>query len=365
MQFHSVGAVKTNKLRQNALSVLYLFDDTVDRASIKNRVDLMNNTPYCRGTSWGLSGNKLKTTALSGIKNNKYYLAHTSDANGLYRSNTSWQDWYIYLNSVDGKSQDVHAYRYATIELGSGTGSIADLTANFFGSTVGKTYDPESTAFGKRMYFIPPAISSSLRASDTGGVKIVPKFPNNEKKTFYKTESSSWINWNWRYTLQFSCGAYLPSTNVLLTQTNLTTWDISKQYGGGNSMSAVLPQFYTTDLPGILFLGTQVEDVSWRTGSNSSVSYNDNVSSTFGTVLTSEPLYVNMQTPTEDSPACVLRFGAIALGDLNSYSLLLLSIGDSDTDDIKQSGTNVAEMADLTISDVVANYVYAPTKILI
>lgn len=363
MQFHSVGAVKVGKIRKDALSVLFLFDSTVDRNIVKRtRSDLLQKVPYCRGTSWGLSGNTLKTTALSGVKNNKHYVAHTCDIMGFNQSNSS-KDWYFYGNTTDGLSQDTIAYRYVTVTVASSKSTISDAKANYIGAGYGKVYDPLSAYSQNRMYFVPETIVPSMRVAATGGIRANPDF-GGSVLPITKSESSTWLGWNYTYTLQWSSGAYLPQTNTLQTQLNLTTTDTSKSYGQGNTLPAVSPSMYTANAPCIMLIAMQEEQQSWPIGGGTvRFSYLPYVSD--WTVKLAEPLYVPLNTVTADSPPCVLSFGAIAYEYPIEKGMILLSVGDADTDDLKQTGTNIAEVASLTLSDSVLAYANTVTKYLL
>lgn len=364
MQFHSVGAVKTNKMRKDALSTMFLFDDTVDREAVKqSRSELLKNVPSCRGTSWGLSGNKLKTTALSGIKNNKYYLAHTADVTGFER-NASGKDWYYYGADTDRKTLDDHARRFCTVVAGANVqGTFIDMSTPFMTKVIGQVYSNRMDELASRMYFVPQAVNASIRQATTGGVWSVPSFAGGQLQALTKSESSTWLGWNYRYTIQFSAGAYTPNNNSLLTQLNLTTSDVSKSYGRGDALRVVLPEFYSATVPAIMFVAVQNETQMWPlSGGTVRFSYGG-LGGTWATMYNDETLYVQMQGTNEDSPPCVLKHAAIAVENPFGIQLLSLSIGDTDQDDIKQVGTDIATISDLILSDSVVAFANSLTVV--
>ncbi|QZE59672.1 hypothetical protein pEaSNUABM39_00092 [Erwinia phage pEa_SNUABM_39] len=364
MQFHSVGAVKVNKIRKDALSALFLFDSTIDKAVVKqSRANLLKNVPYCRGTSWGFSGSNGKTTALSGIKNNKHYVAHTSDMLG-FNQNSNSKDWYYYPSTNDGQTVDTQAYRYVTVTPTTAKGGMSDLKTNFLGAGAGKTYSPTSGIVTNRMYFVPESILASMRVAATGGIRANLTF-NGQTINISKYESSSWLGWNYQYTLYWSSAAYLTQTNTLQTQTDLTTTDTTKQYGQGNTLPVVLPSMYTTNAPCIMFIAVQEETQMWPIGGGTvRFSYSPTLTD-FPNCGLAEPLYVPMKVASDDSPPCVLSFGAIAYEYPLDKGLIVLSIGDGEADDAKQTGTNIAEMASLNFSADVVSYVNATAKYLL
>lgn len=364
MQFHSVGAVKTNKMRKDALSTLFLFDDTVDRAAVKqSRSELLKNVSSCRGTSWGLSGNKLKTTALSGIKNNKYYLAHTADVSGFSR-NATGKDWYYYGSNTDSKTLDDHARRFCTVVAGANVqGTFIDMSTPFMNKVIGQVYGNRMDELESRMYFVPQAVNASIRQATTGGVWCVPSFAGGQPQVLTKSESSSWLGWNYRYTIQFSVGAYTPSNNSLLTQLNLTTQDTSKSYGNGDALRVVQPAFYSAAVPALMFVAVQNETQMWPIGGGTVRFSYGGLGGTWSTMYNNETLYVQMTGTNEDSPPCVLKHAAIAVENPFGVQLLSLSIGDTDQDDIKQVGTDIASISDLTISDDVVAYANSLTSV--
>ncbi|QZE57303.1 hypothetical protein MPK71_gp094 [Erwinia phage pEa_SNUABM_1] len=364
MQFHSVGAVKTNKMRKDALSTMFLFDDTVDRATVQqSRSELLKSLANCRGTSWGLTGNKLKTTALSGIKNNKYYLAHTADVSGFSRNTTS-KDWYYYGSNTDNKTLDDHARRFCTVVAGATVqGTLIDMSTPFINKVIGQVYGNLMDELENRMYFVPQAVNASIRQAATGGVWCVPRFAGGQAQPLTKSESSSWLGWNYRYTIQFSAGAYTPSNNSLLTQTNLTTQDTSKSYGNGSALQIVQPAFYSVAIPAIMFMAVQNETQMWPIGGGTVRFSYSGLGGTWPTMYNDEPVYVQMVGSNEDSPPCILKHAAIALENPFGLQLLSLSIGDTEQDDLKQVGTDIAAVSDLIVSDSVVAYVNSPTAI--
>lgn len=364
MQFHSVGAVKVNKIRKDALSALFLFDSSVDKATVKqSRANLLKSIPYCRGASWGLSGSNGKTTALSGVKNNKHYVAHTADMLG-FNSNDGNKDWYYYGATSDGQTVDTQAYRYVTVTPVTAKGSMSDLKTNFLGAGAGKTYDPASGLISNRMYFVPETIVASMRVAATGGIRANLTF-KGQTISITKSESNSWLGWNYQYTLYWSSAAYLTQTNTLQTQTNLTTTDTSKQYGQGNTLPVVSPSMYVANAPCIMFIAIEEETQSWPIGGGYTYfSYSPTLTD-FPNCGLAEPLYVPLNVAANDSPPCVLSFGAIAYEYPLDKGLIVLSIGDGEADDARQTGTNIAEMASLNFSvDVVAYANAAATYLL-
>lgn len=364
MQFHSVGAVKVGKMRKDALSALFLFDSTVDVAAVlQSRVNLLKNIPYCRGTAWGLSDNTAKTTALSGVKNNKHYIAHTADLMG-FNQNSNNKDWYYYGSSTDNQTADSQAYRYVTVTTAQTKGAMGDLKSNFFGVGKSRAYDPTSSMFSNRMYFVPETLVTSMRVSATGGIRANLSF-KGQTLSITKYESNSWLGRNFQYTLYWSSGAYLPMTNTLQTQTNLTTTDTTRQYGQGNTLPVVAPAMYSASAPCVMFISTQEETQSWPIGGGyTSFSYSPTLSD-FPNCGIAEPLYVPLKDVTVDSPPCVLSFGAIAYEYPLDKGLIVLSIGDASTNDVRQTGNSIAEIADLNFSDEVMSYANAKSKYLL
>lgn len=172
MLFASAGALRLENTRKSAMQHLFLFDDTVDKSTVRTPIGLLNACQECRTTSHTLTGKALSCTAISGVKSGKLFFAHTGKISQFipYSSNNGW--FFTTSNGmVDGQTRDNHAYRFVTVADKPAKNNFMDYRANMLGSAKG--YDGQNKFDAvARTYFV-PASRSALYSSKP--VKIRPK----------------------------------------------------------------------------------------------------------------------------------------------------------------------------------------------
>lgn len=362
MQFHSVGAVKNNVLMNCVLSTLYLFDDTADKDFIKqSRVNLLKSLHKTKGMTWGLTGDSLKTTALAGVKNNKYYLAHTREMLG-HTTNGSKD---AFFTTGAAPSLDVQAMRYTVVSQSSAksAGTLQDGASSFIGFQTTTTYSLTKLPDGTKLYFMPESVLPSFRLA-AGAVRVAPRMTGNVTGTLSYSESSTWLNTNYEYNIQWTSNLLDTERNTFLNPSTLTTTDATTVYGDGKAIDAVKSS--SMSQLGLMFLSTQQETQSWPLGGGyTSFRWTFNQASYSGRfygMTTDEPAYVTLKDVTPDEQV-TLSFGAISYENPLTKKLIILSIGDTADFDMKQTGKNVAEISNLTLSPEILGLVATPTKI--
>lgn len=361
MLFASIGANKNKVVRSRALSTMFLFDNTVNKETVKkSREYLMTATPDCRTLTCG-NVDALKTTAMSGVKSNRYFFAHSSNIqmfaqNGA--SNTSqWNG--MYQVSTDGNTLDQQADRYVTIKFTAARGKISDKTSNIFGISPG-VYDKAQPQSNLKMYYAPAAVVNNMR-STKNGIQIQPKFNNDATVVFYESGSNQYSNWY--YQQYYSNAMFFPATNTYNTY-NYNTIQIPNgtAYGSGNYATIFDANILNTTVGAMMMLTAEQSFTTFPVGGGySSTNYSEGYMSRAVTsgLHIDEPLSVQVTGMSDND--CVLAFGAIAIETYRGYDLLLLDVAQDDSSDLKQVGTTVAQQADLIASDAVKAMLTAPS----
>lgn len=153
MLFASSGQKKLNNLRGIALQHLFLFDTSVDKSKVMTPVGLMKQVSECRSTSHTLTGNVLAATPIGGIKEGKFYPAHTGRINqfSVVASNLGW---YFTQSSVDGFTEADHADRFVTVSESPILGNYMNRASNMLGAFTG--YEGKNSLDSqRRAYFLP------------------------------------------------------------------------------------------------------------------------------------------------------------------------------------------------------------------
>ena len=149
MQFISAGAVKRDDLRRLAIQHLFLFDSTVDKATVRTAIALKNAAPECRSCTHTLTGDVLAATPVSGVKGNKFYPAHTGNINHFNVASNG--NWFFKLSSNDGFTTQDHADKFVTVSDSPVKNGWMTQDANMMGTATG--YSRNNVAMAARSYF--------------------------------------------------------------------------------------------------------------------------------------------------------------------------------------------------------------------
>ncbi|QYW03058.1 hypothetical protein pEaSNUABM14_00098 [Erwinia phage pEa_SNUABM_14] len=363
MLFASVGGVRDKAVRTRAMSSLYLFDSTISKDTIRQaRQYLLQSVPECRAMTCG-TVDALKSTALSGVKSNRYYPAHSANIQLFNQNNASnsasWNG--MYNVSSDGNTPDQQADRYCTVKYLAPRGTIGDKTSNILGSTLVGQYDKAKLA--SRLYLYPQRIVTSMR-STKNKTQYQPKFLNNATISF---RSSGQSGVNYYYDQFYSSAVFYPIPNTYQAQNYI---DImlpnDTTYGGNGNWADVFdPQAFNT-VSGAMVITMQERRFTTYPigGGTTNNSFNEGLTPNADqNAMTIPDVPSVIVTGMADDGACVLTVGAIAYETVGGYRLAMFDIAQDDSADIKQTGTTVAQQADLVVAQAVKDWCNAPSSI--
>ncbi|QYW03059.1 hypothetical protein pEaSNUABM13_00100 [Erwinia phage pEa_SNUABM_13] len=339
MLFVSAGAVIQENIRKSAMQHLFLFDTSVDKQNVRTPVGLLNVCHEARSCTHTMTGNTLDATAIGGVKNNKFYLAHTGRISQFspVSSNNGW--FFRLTNGIsDGQTVENYAARFVTVASPSTKAAFDNATGNMLGTQSGyggvTSFDSMS-----RTYLLP---TSRLSLFGGKSVKLRPKSTmggrtGTSTDYFDYTQSitpgfislGSGVSRFWTMPgVSFPVGAgyYENSTPTALGA-------LRTEYGG---LYMINPQYNYTR--------TWFANATWYTSYGSGQNWRNG---TPNEVCVELP-YIDVTQA--DDPDAALSFGAIAVATEQSSELMVMDIG---SDLTLTTGTSVGTQPAFTCSSAV------------
>lgn len=312
MQFISAGAIKQEELRKLAVQHLFLFDTSVDRETVKTPIGLKNAAPECRSCTHTLTGDVMAATPISGVKNNKMYLAHTGNIyHFTVRSNNEWFFIYGSSGASDTYTPQDHADRYVTVSDSPQKRDFMNIDANMIGTYTG--YSNNNIALTTRSYFLP---QSRLALFSNKDIMWMPTYPEN---VFGGTTGE------FTYTYSVAGGLFAAQADYFY-QLSGYAYPTGQSYNGQQAVKLITAPNRSGFLmmgPAYTYVRRYFANATWYTSYGGGTSWNAGNGNANG--KTNELPYIGVNQA--DDPDASLSFGAIAIEGQLGREMLIVDVG--------------------------------------